>query len=142
MLRNLIFLGMLVGAASMAGWLTIDRQDDQTTIQFNRDEFRNDARAAIDRGRQYLDQRDAAMAADYERSAPQGWDPGFAPQGYEAHNYQAPTYSPGYAAPAPQAQPGPYRAPGQPPMNYYPASHSYPSDPRNQQVPGNPPHRW
>jgi len=126
MLRNLIFLGMLVGAASMAGWLTIDRQGDQTTIQFNRNEFRNDARAAIDRGREYLDQREAQRAAERDHHQYQGdFSGGFHDRQYEARNYPDQRYPRDHYQPAPQYDSAPYQPPAQPGANYYPASHTY-----------------
>ncbi|QDS88175.1 hypothetical protein EC9_23630 [Rosistilla ulvae] len=56
-MRNLLILGMLLVAAFMAGWFTIDRDGEQTTIKINRDEIRQDARQAIDRGKDYLDRQ-------------------------------------------------------------------------------------
>ena len=61
-MRNLLFLGMLVAAAFMAGWFQISKEGDRTTIEIDRNEIRSDARRAIDRGRQFLDERDLRFA--------------------------------------------------------------------------------
>lgn len=57
-MRNLLLLGGLIVAASMAGWFSVDRNDGETTIKINRTEIRNDAKQAIDKGRDYLNRRD------------------------------------------------------------------------------------
>lgn len=93
MFRNIIVLGMLVGAASMAGWFTINREGDQTSIQFNRDEIRSDAARAIDRGRQYLDQREHQFASE-QGSASNYLDEGYGydQSSYQQQSYQQPSY--------------------------------------------------
>lgn len=53
-MRNLMVLGMLLVGASMAGWFTVNRQGDRTTIEIDREEIRDDARSALSRGRELL----------------------------------------------------------------------------------------
>lgn len=53
-MRNLIILALLLAGAFLAGWFTINRDGDRTTIEINRTEIRQDAREAIDRGREFL----------------------------------------------------------------------------------------
>ncbi|MCP4887241.1 MAG: hypothetical protein GY904_11595, partial [Planctomycetaceae bacterium] len=53
-MRNLLIFGMLLIAASAAGWFRVNRQGDRTLIEINQNEIRNDARNAINRGREYL----------------------------------------------------------------------------------------
>ena len=57
-MRTLFFIGLIGVAAFMAGWFTISRDGEHTTIQFNRSEIRQDARRAIDRGREFLNEQD------------------------------------------------------------------------------------
>lgn len=52
-MRNLLIFGMLLIAASAAGWFRVSRQGDRTLIEINQNEIRNDARNAIKRGREY-----------------------------------------------------------------------------------------
>jgi hypothetical protein len=54
-MRNIMFIGMLLSAAFMAGWFKIQRDGENTLIQIDRNEIRNDTRQAIDRGREILD---------------------------------------------------------------------------------------
>jgi len=75
MFRNVIFLGMFVVAASMAGWFSINREGDQTTIKINRSEIRSDASRVISRGREYLDQRQSQFA-DQQSYPQQSYDDG------------------------------------------------------------------
>lgn len=63
-MRNLFILGALLVAAFMAGWFTIDRDGEQTTIKINREEIRQDARQAIDRGKDYLDRKNLGPDQD------------------------------------------------------------------------------
>lgn len=56
-MRNIFILGVLLVAASAAGWFSIDREDGQTKITINRDEIRNDAKEAISKGKKLLDER-------------------------------------------------------------------------------------
>jgi hypothetical protein len=61
-MRNLILIAMVVGGAFAAGWFTINREGDRTTIEFNRAEIRQDTRRAIDKGREILDRREQQIA--------------------------------------------------------------------------------
>lgn len=54
MFRTIVILGILAACAFMAGWFTIDRDDKETTIRFNRDEIRADTSKAIAKGREIL----------------------------------------------------------------------------------------
>jgi hypothetical protein len=54
-MRTLFVLGLVLTCAFMAGWFTINRDGGETTIKINRDEIRNDAKTAINKGRDYLD---------------------------------------------------------------------------------------
>ena len=56
-MRNLIIIGILGCVAFAAGWFTIHREGDKTTIQFNRAEIRQDTRRVIEKGREILDKR-------------------------------------------------------------------------------------
>lgn len=67
-MRNLFIIGMLLVAAFMAGWFKVNRDGERTTIEINRSEIRGDARNAINRGREYLDQREQQYA-DQQQSA-------------------------------------------------------------------------
>ena len=42
----------------MAGWFKVNRDGDRTTIEINRSEIRQDARKAIDRGRELLQEHE------------------------------------------------------------------------------------
>jgi hypothetical protein len=72
MFRNIIILGIAIAAASAAGWFTVNREGDRTTIQINRDEIRNDTRRAMDRSREFLDHRGQPLA-DSSRASGQDW---------------------------------------------------------------------
>ena len=56
MFRTIVILGILLVVAFMAGWFTIQRDDNETTIRFNRDEIRADTRKAIAKGRELINQ--------------------------------------------------------------------------------------
>ena len=124
-MRNLIFVGIAIAAASAAGWFQIQRDGDTTRIDINRAEIRSDARRAIDRGRQILDR----TAGDQKQSAPTSagpqtyapqyrdqrpLDPGgsFSPTGYENSNYTGSNYYPNYGTQRPSTY--------QPPASYEP----------------------
>ncbi|NND98347.1 MAG: hypothetical protein HKN47_13580 [Pirellulaceae bacterium] len=55
-MRSILVIGLVLGCAFMAGWFTINRDGGETTIRIDRDEIRSDAKTAINRGREYLDQ--------------------------------------------------------------------------------------
>jgi hypothetical protein len=97
MFRNLVLIGVAVGAASMAGWFSINREGDQTSIQFNRSEIRDDAQRAIDRGRKYFDERDQ-RSANQRGGESDPWN-----SGYDQQYDSQPTYADrDYQNPAPQ----------------------------------------
>ena len=95
-MRNLLVLGLMIGGAFMAGWFTIDREGDRTTIEIDRSEIRGDARKAIDKGRELLDQRERERAAEEQASA--AGDPTTADQ--QINPYQSAQY---HQAPDPRA---------------------------------------
>jgi hypothetical protein len=96
MFRNVIFLVMVVGAASMAGWFTINREGDQTSIQINRDEIRSDTWRAIDHGREYLDQHEQRLASQQQQSSNYRDDGyGYGQPTYQQQSYQQQNYDQG-----------------------------------------------
>lgn len=95
-MRNLFIIGMLGVAAFTAGWFNINREGDSTTIEINRAEIRQDARRAIDRGREILDRRDQQFASQDQAQ------PNFDEQSYGPQSYGNP--------PAYQNQPAPNQA--------------------------------
>ena len=66
-MRNLFIIAILLLAAFMAGWFKVNRDGDQTTIQINRAEIRDDARRAINKGRDFLDQREQQYAEEAQQ---------------------------------------------------------------------------
>ena len=74
-MRNLVIMGMLTAGAFMAGWFTIERQGDRTTIEINKNEIRDDTRNAIVRGRDLLERveqpGDAGEAGRWDTQVPQ-----------------------------------------------------------------------
>ncbi len=136
-MRNIIIIAMLLAAASAAGWFQIQRDGEHTRIDINRAEIREDARRAIDRGREILDRRDAQNSSN--AAADQTPDPyndgsypnqgGTYPVGY--NDYNSPT-DPRYSNPPPQSN-YPANAPyngyeNGPPANYGSQS-NYPTPP-------------
>ena len=95
-MRTLLLLALFVGGAFAAGWFQIDREGDSTTIQIDRGEIRSDARRAIDRGRDFLDRRDAQFADDrgYERSDDPYAEQPYAEQPYVDRGYESDRYAP------------------------------------------------
>ncbi len=109
MFRTVLFLAALALCAFMAGWFTIDRNEQETTIRFDRDEIRADASKALSKGREILKANENRLDQD---SAP-----------------QPPLYSDPYGVPSepvpqqanrpipPWEQPQ-QRSPGTPPVQY------------------------
>ncbi len=124
MFRNIILLGMILAAASTAGWFTINREGDQTTIQINRSEIRSDATRAINRGREYLDQRDPRIAAQPNGDLGRQYDE--RQYQYPANQYPANQY-PANQYPANQYQSGQSGQPQYYNSQYQPAGQSYPA---------------
>lgn len=95
-MRNLIIIAALAGVAFTAGWFTVNREGDKTTIQFNRAEIRQDTRRVIDKGREILDNRDQQFANDQQQQQQQQQDPRYADRngGYpqQDQSYQQPGY--------------------------------------------------
>ncbi|GAA5509981.1 hypothetical protein [Novipirellula caenicola] len=89
-MRNIIILAMLVAGASAAGWFQIQRDGEYTRIDINRAEIREDARRAIDKGREILDRRDS-QRSDYP-DAPSSAGQPYSPN-YDSGSYPGPTDS-------------------------------------------------
>ena len=118
MFRNLIFLTMAVGAATMAGWLSIDREGDRTTIQINKAEILGDTRRAIDRSRELLNEREQRLAS---RESGDFANQDYAQQPYPQQIYPPQTAERQYDYPADQYLQQRY-ATEQYPASQYPAS--------------------
>lgn len=111
-MRNLIIIAMLAGVAFMAGWFTIDRNGESTTIQFNRAEIRQDTRRVIDKGREILDNRDRQFANEQQQ---QQQDPRYADRNGGFQQQDQRYQQQGYQQQGPQ-QNG-YQDPNQAPWN-------------------------
>lgn len=61
-MRNIIIIGMLLAAASTAGWFRIQRDGDNLSIDINRAEIRGDTAKMIERGREILDRQEQLAA--------------------------------------------------------------------------------
>ena len=70
-MRTLFVIGLLLVCAFMAGWFTVHRDEEGTTIRINRDEIRGDARQALDRGREILDRNGDRVQQPAEQVARQ-----------------------------------------------------------------------
>lgn len=99
-MRNLIIIAMLAGVAFTAGWFTVSRDSEGTTIQFNRAEIRQDTRQIIEKGREILDTGDQKFAnqqqqdpryADRNGGYPQP-DPGYQQPAYNQNGYSQSGY--------------------------------------------------
>lgn len=102
-MRTIFVLGLVLVCASMAGWFTINRDGGETTIKINRDEIRNDAKTAINKGRDYLDR--AGNPQDGTGQYPQPSDQFAGQQQYGGQpGFQNPPYQQGQAVPASWAQ--------------------------------------
>ncbi|MCO8125080.1 hypothetical protein NHH03_25315 [Stieleria sp. TO1_6] len=66
MFRTILILAVMGGGAFMAGWFTIDRNADETTIRFNREEIRADTNKAIAKGRELLNEVESKDSTDAE----------------------------------------------------------------------------
>jgi len=156
-MRNLLILGMLAVAAFMAGWFKINRDEESTTIEFNRAEIRSDARRAIDKGRDILERREQQDRDRYAAQSewPESNDPQQAGPAYENQAFGPPPNPSGFGQPAGYVEsayppssgyrsdrypPRPYDSPSQyaapapySPANPYPAAESrasqYPPQP-------------
>lgn len=112
-MRNLMILGMIGVAAFMAGWFKINRDAEHTTIEFNRAEIREDARRAIERGREIIDRSTNADQQRYANGSTPAADQGFPSQGFPSQGF------PGQASQPPQyGQPAGYQSPGFPQPGY------------------------
>ena len=138
MLRTILILAVLALCAFMAGWFTIDRDEKETTIRFNRDEIRADASKAIARGSEILkgeEQHDNQTApyvppefdnsqyggGSYETAPypPQYSQPGYDPNNYDPSGYAPPNYAPQQATrPAAPWEPSGQGYSANPPAQY------------------------
>ncbi|MGI9471616.1 MAG: hypothetical protein ACR2NZ_08810 [Rubripirellula sp.] len=73
-MRNLMIIGMLVAAAFMAGWFKVNRDGENTTIEINRGEIRNDTENAITRGREYLDRYETGQGEGFNGDAQEAFN--------------------------------------------------------------------
>lgn len=132
-MRNLFVLVIVAAAAFAAGWFTVSRDGEHTTIQFNREEIRNDARMAIDRGREILNKQEAGQSPDPSRPWPENRT---AANPQSPWNQPAPTYPPNPTNPPssfqspPWQQPFEWQQPGSPsqapaPQQNYPVPRQY-----------------
>lgn len=83
-MRTIFILGILLGIAFLAGWFTVDRDTELTTIQINKSEIRVDAEKAIERGREYLERREQSQPhtpTPTNLESPWGPAPAWEPQG-------------------------------------------------------------
>ena len=150
-MRSLFLVAIIASAAFMAGWFTISRDDEHTTIKFNRDEIRKDAKTALDRGRQILNKQGqpAAVSGDDARYTA---GPNQVQQPYPSQYAPEPTRYPGDASPWQTTPPSNFqdrggyqnRSVNNPPANwngqqtpYRPASTGRPQPTRWQQPPEN-----
>lgn len=74
-MRTIFILGLLIGIAFLAGWFTIDRQAELTTIQINKSEIREDAKKAIERGREYLERQEEQTSSPTPTNLESPWGP-------------------------------------------------------------------
>ena len=123
-MRTFFVIGLVIVCAFMAGWFTVHRTDGETTIRINRDEIKSDTRAAINRGREFLNEK-------VPQDGHQNYSQGQYAQGQHQFQNQVPAAPAGYRYPQSNQQP-PYlnqplnQQPTQPATNqgYY-----YPNDP-------------
>lgn len=134
-MRNLIILAMLIAGASAAGWFQIQRDGEYTRIDINRAEIREDARRAIDKGREILDRRDAqnsgypADEATPGQTNPPNYDPGSYPNQADSYQSQYSDYGTGTRYNQAAAQPDfpPYDS-RQQNTGGYPSTGPYPNN--------------
>lgn len=106
-MRTLLFLGLVIGAAFMANWFTIERDGERTRIDINRDEIRSDAQHAIEKGREILDKRERERHTSSPPVEGYGPDAGYGPA---AGNWPASgsAQNTGYSAPGTYGNPPAY----------------------------------
>jgi regulatory protein YycI of two-component signal transduction system YycFG len=63
-MRNLFIIALLILGAFLAGWFTVNRDGERTTIEINKSEIRQDTKQVIERGKEFLHER-----ADGEQAA-------------------------------------------------------------------------
>ncbi|MCC9601640.1 hypothetical protein LOC67_13865 [Stieleria sp. JC731] len=108
MLRSLVILGALAFCAFVAGWFTIDRNEKETTIRFNRDEIRADTNRAIEKGKELLEAHQNSAEESFEEPAPaypselnpQTGQLDFQPNDYQATRPIPPWELPQYGTPS------------------------------------------
>ncbi len=72
MFRTIAIVVVLAACAFMAGWFTIDRDEQETTIRINRDEIRSDASEALAKGKEFLE-ANRSVQTDEESQAETDW---------------------------------------------------------------------
>jgi hypothetical protein len=54
-MRKLLIVIIGIVLMVMAGWITIDRSGDTTSVNFHKDEVKKDTNAAVEQGEELLD---------------------------------------------------------------------------------------
>jgi hypothetical protein len=54
-MRKLLILIVCIVLMVMAGWITINRSGDTTSLSFHKDEVKEDTKAAVEQGKELLD---------------------------------------------------------------------------------------
>ena len=99
MFRTIVILGILALCAFMAGWFTIDRNENETTIRFDRDQIRADTSKAIAKGREILNNNPDGQ--ETEQGTAQG--DAYNADSFGTQPYNTEPYNNGYALPPQQA---------------------------------------
>lgn len=143
MFRAILVLGVLAVITFMAGWFTVDRNSEETTIRFDRDEIRADIGAGIAKGRDFLEktrQNNTSTAHGQQGVAQQAQgQPTYTGAQYQngGQNYGTQPYGTQQYPPQPQAPQQSYQQAGyqnyKPPVGYQPAGNTYAPQPANRQ---------
>lgn len=152
MFRAILVLGVLGVVMFMAGWFTVDRNSEETTIRFDRDEIRADTAKAIAKGRDFLEktrQNNTSTAQDQQGIAPNQGQPGYSnaqyqtggqnygTQQYGTQQYGTQQYGTQQYPQQPQAPQQSYQQAGyqnyKPPVGYQPSNGPYVPQQANRQ---------
>ena len=101
MFRTIVVLGLVALCAFVAGWFTIDRSENETTIRFNRDEIKADTSKAIAKGRDFLNrqlenqsqEQPVEQPAEFQFPSPESYVPQQATRVVPPWEQVQPTYS-------------------------------------------------
>lgn len=131
-MRNIIFVGMLLSAAFMAGWFKIQRDGENTLIEIDRAAIRNDTQQAIEKSRAVFERREQSSSEPSYADTQDAWAPQtaspWAPTGRPPESTYVDRSYPGQAPTSETWQYGP-------PQAYRPAE---PVDPRYASPPYSP----